>query len=274
MARTESVAPPAEPWALNIGPVALGRPGLFYGQNSLRVPREYTSFWMSLLLAPLTIGLLGLLFKSVTLADMILLIVAGMVYVSLARGRLLGSSIRIHSRQLPELHEIVESLAGRIGIAPPQIFVRDDPFVPIAAVGVGEPYALMLSSQYLEHLRPAELRFLIARELGHIAAGHTRLTSLLSVSGKENPAVALVFGSWLRSAEYTADRAGLLCAESLDVAIAAIAITTFHAIGRDASTARACSWNSIGGRSSPATRRCAWASGRAACRTQSIASRA
>jgi len=208
------------------------RPELFTGRRSLRVKGERAALRACILLAPVTIGLIGLIFKSVSVADMILLIIAGMVYVSLSRGRLLGSSIRIHERQLPEVHGIVESVAQRLGIEPPQIFVRDDPFVPIAAVGIGSPYALILSSQYLEHLRPGELRFLVARELAHIAAGHTRFMSMLSISGRENAAVALVFGAWLRRAEYTADRVGLLCAESLVDAVAAISITTFHAIGR------------------------------------------
>jgi uncharacterized RDD family membrane protein YckC len=90
----------------------------------------------------------------------------------------------------------------------------------------------MLSSQYVEHLRPGELGFLIARELGHIAAGHTRITSLLSTSGRENPVVAIVLGPWLRKMEYTADRVGLLCSQGIDDAIGAVAITTFHSIGR------------------------------------------
>lgn len=205
---------------------------LFLAPRSLRVTGERRALWLCLLSAPVTIALIGLLLKSVTISDVLLLIVAGMAYVSISRGRLLGSSIRIHARQFHDIHAIVASTAARLGIAPPQIFVRDDAFVPIAAVGIGEPYALILSSQYLEHLRPNEIRFLVARELGHIAAGHTRLTSLLSASGRENPAVALVFGAWLRRTEYTADRIGLLCTESLGDAIAAISITTFHAIGR------------------------------------------
>jgi Zn-dependent protease with chaperone function/uncharacterized RDD family membrane protein YckC len=236
MPRTERLAQSAN--AAGPDAAAAGdRPELFAGKRSLRVPGERWALRLCILMAPLTIGLIGLLIKSVTMSDMILLVVVGMVYVSLSRGRLLGSSIRIHSRQMPELHDIVESTASRLGITSPQIFVRDDPFVPIAAVGVGEPYALMLSSQYLEHLRPGELRFLIARELAHIAAGHTRITSLLSVSGRENPAVALIFGAWLRRAECTADRVGLLCAESSADAVAAISITTFHAIGRRVDTA-------------------------------------
>ena len=155
-----------------------------------------------------------------------------MLFVSVGRGRLLGSSIRIDGRQLPEIDRLVGSIAARLGVATPQIFIRDDFFVPIAAVGVGDPYALVLSSQYVDHLQQGELAFLIGRELGHIAAGHSRITSLLSTSGRENPVVALVFGAWLRRMEYTADRVGLLCCDGPADAVGAIAITTFHSIGR------------------------------------------
>lgn len=210
----------------------MGPPNLFSGPQSLRVAGERRALRLSVLFAPITIGLIGLLFHSVTVSEFALLIVGGMAYVSVSRGRLLGSSVRIDARQFPEVHALVNAAAARLGITPPHIFLRDEVFVPIAAVGVGEPYALVISSQYLEHLREGELSFLIARELAHIAAGHTRLTSLLTVSGRENPAVAFVFGSWLRKTELTADRVGLLCTSSLDDAIRAISITTFHAIGR------------------------------------------
>jgi uncharacterized RDD family membrane protein YckC len=90
----------------------------------------------------------------------------------------------------------------------------------------------VLSAQYVEHFGEDELRFLIGRELGHIAAGHTRFTSLLSANGRETGVIALAFGAWLRRIDYTADRVGLLCCGSLDAAIRAIAVSTFGSIGR------------------------------------------
>jgi len=206
--------------------------GLFKGAESVRAPGERAALIWSLLLMPLSIGLISAIFKSVSMSELALLVVGGMVFVSISRGRLLGSSIRIDASQFPEIFAIVERTAARLGVDTPQVFVRDDVFVPISAVGMGEPYSLMISSQYLEHLRDGELAFLVARELGHIAAGHTRLTSLLSASGRENPVIALIFGAWLRRTEYTGDRIGLLCGASLQDAVGAIAITTFHAIGR------------------------------------------
>jgi len=205
---------------------------LFEGASSLRVRGERTALWGCILAAPITIALVSIVFPSVSFPEFVLLIVGGLAFVSISRGKLIGSSIRIDARQLPELHEIAQSVAARLGMATPQIFVRDAPFVPITAVGIGEPYALVISSQYYEHLRRGELAFLIARELAHIAAGHTRVTSLLSASGRENPAVALVFGAWLRRSEYTADRVGLLCCEGIEDALGGISISTYHSIGR------------------------------------------
>jgi Zn-dependent protease with chaperone function/uncharacterized RDD family membrane protein YckC len=205
---------------------------LFTGPDSLRVPRENFMLALCTISAPAVIALISLIFPSVSFSEFVLLIVGGMLFVSISRGRLLGSSIRIEGRQLPEIQRIADEVAARLGMRSPQIFVRDDPAVPIAAVGLGEPYALIISSQYYEHLRRGELKFLIAREMGHIAAGHTRITSLLSASGRENPVVALVFGGWLRLTEFTADRVGVLCCDGLEDALGGIAITTFHAIGR------------------------------------------
>jgi len=205
---------------------------MFAGPESLRIAGERRALWLCVLGAPIAIGLIGLVLPGASVSSFVLLVAAGLVFVSIGRGRLLGSSVRIDGRQFPEIAELTRDLAGRLGMAAPQVFVRDDPFVPIAAVGIGEPYALIISSQYYEHLRSGELAFLIARELGHIAAGHTRLTSLLSASGRENPLVAAIFGAWLRRTEYTADRIGLICSDGLDDALGAISITTFHAIGR------------------------------------------
>jgi len=114
----------------------------------------------------------------------------------------------------------------------PHVFIRDDPFVPVVAIGIGDPYAIVISAQYVEHFLPDELRFLIGRELGHIASGHTRYTSLLSSNGRENGVIAVAFGAWLRKIDYTADRIGLLCCGSLDAAIRAIAVSAFGSVGR------------------------------------------
>ncbi|HEY6234021.1 MAG TPA: M48 family metalloprotease [Candidatus Elarobacter sp.] len=177
--------------------------------------------------------LLGwLLQHQVTWQEIALLLVGAMVYVAFARGRLLGGGLRIHAGQFGHVHAVVDECARMLRMPTPHVFIRDDPFVAVVAIGIGDPYAVVISAQYVEHFQPDELRFLIGRELGHIASGHTRYTSLLSSNGRENGVIAVAFGAWLRRIDYTADRVGLLCCGSLDAAMRAIAVSAFGPVGR------------------------------------------
>ncbi|HTD34008.1 MAG TPA: RDD family protein [Candidatus Elarobacter sp.] len=206
---------------------------LFAGPESLRVRGERTVFVLTLLSLPITIAVLGWLFQhQLTWQEIALIVVLAMIYVAFARGRLLGGGLRIHAGQLAHVHAIVEECARMLRVPAPHVFVRDDPFVPVVGIGIGEPYAIVISAQYVEQYREDELRFLIGRELGHIASGHTRFTSLMSSNGRENGIIAMAFGAWLRRIDYTADRVGLLCCGSLDAALRAIAVSTFHSLGR------------------------------------------
>ena len=220
---------PQQPVPQAAGPQQQGGTEFFRSPYSLRWPGENAWFWLTLLFAPATIAVVSLILpEHIGAQQVALLIVVAMVYVTIARGRLLGTSIRAHDRQLPELHRIVERCARLLRVPMPHVFVREDLFVCITGMGLGQPYSLVLSSTWLPHLDEDEIAFLVGAELGHVAAGHTRLTSLFSASGKENPVIALVFGAWLRRTEYTADRVGLLCCGSLDAAIRAIFKCSFH----------------------------------------------
>lgn len=210
------------------------RDPLFSGNESLRDPKERRGIVICILALPFSIGLISLLLaEALPLSRLVLIAIGALLYVSIARGRLLGDSIHVHGGQMPGLAALVTETATLLDVPQPQVFVRDDVTVPIAAVGVAEPYALVISSHWLPHLRDDELRFLVARELTHIRAGHTRLSSILSVNGRENAAISLVFGAYLRRTEYTADRVALCCCGSLEAAIKAIAIASFHHLGRE-----------------------------------------
>ncbi|MGB8267314.1 MAG: M48 family metalloprotease [Candidatus Velthaea sp.] len=213
--------------------VPVRRADPFRGEGSLRMRREWQLLAVSLIVLATLTPLVGYFLQSVTpVKEVAFLVIVAMLYVTLSRGRLLGGSIRVHAGQFGHVHEIVEECARKLRIATPQVFVRDDPFVPVVGVGTGEPYSIIISAQWIDHLTPDEIRFLVGRELGHIGSGHTRITSLLSVNGRENALIAIVFGAWLRRIEYTADRFGLLCCESLDAALSAVAVSTFHVLGR------------------------------------------
>lgn len=217
-------------------PASGPRPDLFSGPASLRVRGEIRTLVFTLIALAVVIFAAQFLSYFITTVfswkEVAIVIVVGMVYVTLGRGRLLGGSIRVHEGQFANVYAIVAECAQRLKMNVPHVFVRDDPFVPLVAVGIGEPYAIVISAQWVDHLVPDELRFLVGRELAHITAGHTRITSLLSINGRENALIAIVFGAWLRRIEYTADRVGLLCCRSLDVAFSAISVSAFHSVGR------------------------------------------
>src|SRR5215469_5100573 len=158
----------------------VGAPGsdLFKSPNSLRWPSENRAFWLTILFAPITVAVVGVVLpEHIGVQQIALLIVVGMVYVTIARGRLLGTSIRAHEGQLPKLYRVVEKCARLLGLPMPHVFVREDLYVCITGMGLGDPYALALSSVWLPHLEEDELEFLVGAELGHIAAGHTRPTA-------------------------------------------------------------------------------------------------
>jgi Zn-dependent protease with chaperone function/uncharacterized RDD family membrane protein YckC len=206
---------------------------LFTGRESLRWRGENRALWLTLIFAPATVGLVGyILREQLTGQQIAFLIVAAMVYVSIARGRLLGTSIRLHDRQLPAVYAIVDGCARELGMRTPHVFVREDQYTCVTSMGLGEPYSIIVSSAWLPHLDDQELAFLIGRELGHIAAGHSRITSLFTASGKENPFISIVFGGWLRRTEYTADRIGLLCCGSIEAAARAIFTCSFRQVSK------------------------------------------
>ena len=211
---------------------------LFDGPSSLRDPQERLAFWLTVPLAfPAALVIAAVLHESIGPAQVALFLVGAMLYITLARGRLIGSSVMIHERQYPRVFGIVKHACATLEIPMPLIFAREDNYVPVAALGFGEPYALIISSHWIEEFEDDELAFMIGRELGHIAAGHTRYLSLLSVNGRENPLVAVLFGAWLRRCTFTCDKVGLLVCGSFDAALRAIAVAEFHEFGRKIDTA-------------------------------------
>ncbi len=206
---------------------------LFRGKTSIRERFEWLSLIATLAFAPAIAFIIGQIWHEIIGVSSIgILIVVAMVYVTIARGALLGSCVMITKTQFPDLFAVVERCASMLDLPMPMVFLRDDIRVPVVAVGFGDPYSLIISTHWIDHFKEDELTFVIGRELGHIAAGHTRLTSILSVNGHENAIVSLIFGAWLRRTEYTADRTGLLCCGSTDAAYRALALCEFHVFAR------------------------------------------
>ena len=202
---------------------------LFRGAHSVRWRLEKLMLLVCVVFAPVTIGLVAFtLHEQLAGTALGIFIIVAFAYTAMARGRLLGTSVHVHKKQLPKVFGVVEACTRTLGVSMPSIFVREDLRVPLVAIGLREPYALIISTVWLSQLEDEELKFLVGRELGHIYARHTRLTSLLSSTGADNPILAFVMGPWLRRTEYTADRVGLLCCGGCDAATQAILTTQFQ----------------------------------------------
>lgn len=120
-----------------------------------------------------------------------------------------AESVKISPTQFPEAYRIVVSLSADMGLVrPPEAYVRvGEGRSGTGASGHGLRRFLVLSNDTFEvggRLRdPDSLAFLIAHQLGHVAAGHTGYWRRLATLGAE---LVPGLGSALsRAMEYTAD---------------------------------------------------------------------
>jgi len=146
------------------------------------------------------------------------------------RAQLLGNGLRLGPRQLPDVYEHVRAGARLLGVREPEVFVRQDPVLNAFTIGAHDSHVIVLHSSLVESLDPAELRYIVGHELGHIRAGHVVYGSIaqLLAGGVSwifapitGPAV-VALNSWSRNAERSADRAGLLLCGDLGASIKAL----------------------------------------------------
>lgn len=142
------------------------------------------------------------------------------------RRRLLAGALRVKRAMLPALSDTLQQCREILGVQDPlELYIKPDAeygaFVMKSPAG---PWALGVTSSLVEKFSPAELRFVIGHELGHMLFDHTSLP-MPSVAMIEDMAGTIVSRAkaielylWCRSAEISADRAGLACGGSLEVA--------------------------------------------------------
>jgi Zn-dependent protease with chaperone function len=154
----------------------------------------------------------------------------GMVGDRPLRLAFLASAVRVTPRQLSDVHQVYREACTVLDMEPPELYVAQTPFVNAGAIGVEKPF-IVLNSGTLGLLDREELQFVLGHELGHILSGHalykTMLRLLLRMStlalsipmgGPALLAVAAALMEWDRCSELSADRAGLLVAQSPEIA--------------------------------------------------------
>lgn len=147
------------------------------------------------------------------------------------RTRMLAlEGVEVTSEQFAKLHVLVPDCARILHLEKvPRVFLAERTPFPAVTENYSEP-VVILQSGILDYFKePAELRFLIGRELGHVKAGHTRWHTLVrrtktfadrfSLLGDATTCAPLLpLLRWTRECETTADNAGLICAQNLKAA--------------------------------------------------------
>ncbi len=144
--------------------------------------------------------------------------------VKLQQRAALGTMVRVGPRQFPELYGLVAKAAERLRRPHVPVYVKRQSEMSIYTIGLWQQPIIVLTSSLVDQMGPDNLQFFIGREIGHIAAGHIWLRTLLKPLGADVPVFgkllnSVVFGDWINRTEFTADRAGFIACRSLTTAV-------------------------------------------------------
>ena len=141
----------------------------------------------------------------------------------------IAASILVGPQQLPHLHQSLLDACQILDLEPPQLYVKQNP-IPNAytfAMRGQQPF-IVLHTALIELLNPAEIQAVLAHELGHLKCEHgvyLTLANLLVLAAGQLPQWGSILAqglqaqmlAWVRCAEFTCDRAGLLVAQDARV---------------------------------------------------------
>jgi Zn-dependent protease with chaperone function len=146
------------------------------------------------------------------------------------RAQLLGGAVRVGPAQFADLHALVEECAAVLNLPAPEVYVVNSPSFNAMTFGVERPF-IILHSSLVDAFGAGELAYIIGHELGHIKSEHVLY---LNAAWFLAQGAAAYFGriiliparmaldAWMRKAELTADRAGLLACQDLEQATLAL----------------------------------------------------
>jgi Zn-dependent protease with chaperone function len=142
-----------------------------------------------------------------------------------------ADDVRISSSQLPEIYELYLEAGRRLGLpseSMPPLFLEGSREPGAATGGVERPFVI-LTAGLLEVMTPGEILAVMGHELGHVQAGHftytTAIRGVRQIIGRAAKLSPVAFDdllvellgdplllAWVRAAERTADRAGMIAA--------------------------------------------------------------
>ena len=150
---------------------------------------------------------------------------------------LMGNTIEVGPRQYSTIYQIFRECVRDLDIYPePKLFVEQNPVANSYALGQEHPY-IVINTGILDLLNEAEIKSVLAHELGHIKCGHTILIQMAmwamnaaSIVGELTFGIGNIISSgliyaffeWRRKAELSADRAALLVTDDLNTVMSSM----------------------------------------------------
>jgi Zn-dependent protease with chaperone function len=192
-----------------------------------RHPREVVAMLFSLLILA---GLLGVV---VWRQDWVILQAIVAVWASMTILAIQAATLHtlrgatVTPTQYPQLHKIFDEVSRQLNAPPTRLFVIRDARAQAHAYGIRAPYVVVVHSAMLDSLELDELRFVIGQQLGRIIYGQTRMIVLLGGEAETLPSLLaqltwlrdLVFAWYRRISVISADRAGVLACQDMEVAV-------------------------------------------------------
>ena len=171
--------------------------------------------------------------KAIPALDKVTNFVLNWAYIKWHLVELQGSNFRVTRDSCPELYKLTRTVSKRIDVRDfPKIYTQWGYFINAYTAGYDNDVLLVIYSGAVDLLNEDELTYVIGHEMGHIKSGHNLYHYMASIVGS---AAAFIPGGqgfiapiyaalkyWDRMSEFTADRAGLLACQDIDVALNAI----------------------------------------------------
>ena len=144
----------------------------------------------------------------------------------------LASNVHVTGKMLPDLQEKLKTACEILDVAIPDLYISTNPVPNAFTYGDTKPF-IVLTSGLLESMSEEELLFVLGHEIGHIKCGHVLYKTMarhfalvLEIIANATFGFSRILGAglemaifdWERKSELSADRAGLIVAQSLPVA--------------------------------------------------------
>jgi Zn-dependent protease with chaperone function len=167
--------------------------------------------------------------RKLTGFDVLLRRLAGLFSDRSLRLMFLASGVRVSERQFPQIYDMLRDGSYVLDLPRvPELFVTQSPIVNAMTLGSDRPF-IVVTTGLVDLLDPAEMRYTVGHELGHVLSGHavyrTMLFHLIRLAARIAwmpigyiGLRAIIWGleEWQRKSELSCDRAGLLACQDPD----------------------------------------------------------